>query len=151
MIKMHLPKRSFCCGEVEVEHNFSDQDLCQLEAEFLFFQFFNLDAMSEETLKEAAIHHGAEEHTVFYWIDVLWYHLLLQKILGTSWSKFHHLLNLVRVVLCIIHSKREKESVFSRVKKNLILRRASSDLDGTFSNIASFQLNRPVGEKCYQY
>ena len=66
MIKMHLPMRSFCCGEVEVEHNFSDQDLCQLEAEFLFFQSFNLDDMSEEALKEAPIHHGTEEHTVFY-------------------------------------------------------------------------------------
>ena len=95
--------------------------------------------------------HGDEKHAVVYRIEVLWYHLRLQKIPGTSRSKFHYLFNLVRVVLCIIHSNAEEESVFSRVKKNLTPQHVSLELDRTLSSILSFQLNRPVGEKCYQY
>ena len=66
--------------------NFSDQDLRQLEAEFLSLQSITLDYKSEEALKEAAICHGGEEHAVIYRIDVLWYHLSIQKIPGTSWT-----------------------------------------------------------------
>ena len=65
---------------------FSDQDLRQLEAEFLSLQSITLDYKSEEALKEAAIYHGDEEHAVIYRIDVLWYHLSIQKIPGTSWT-----------------------------------------------------------------
>ena len=46
--------------------NFSDQDLCQLEAEFLSLQSITLDDMLEELFKEATIHHSNEEHAVFY-------------------------------------------------------------------------------------
>ena len=58
---------------------FSDQDLRQLEAEFLSLQSITLDYKSEEALKEAAICHGDKEHAVIYRIDVLWYHLSIQK------------------------------------------------------------------------
>lgn len=131
--------------------NFSEQDLSQLEEEFLFLQSITLDDMSEEALKEAAIRYDDEGQAVVYRIDVLWYHLSIQKIQGTNRSKFHNLFKLVQVVLCIIHSNAEEESVFSRVKKNLTPQRASLELDGTLSSILSFQLNRPVGEKCFQY
>ena len=94
--------------------NFSDQDLCQLEAEFISLRSIILDDTSEKVLKGAAICHGDEEHAV-----ACMYHLSLQKIPGTSLSKFHHLFNFVQVLLCIIHNNAEKESVFSCVKKNL--------------------------------
>ena len=55
------------------------------------------------------------------------------------------------MVLRIIHSNAEEESVFSRVKKNLTPQHVSLELDRTLSSILSFQLNRSVGEKCYQY
>ena len=86
--------------------NFSDQDLCRLEEEFLSLQSITLDDIMKEAFKEAVIRHGDEEYAVVYRIDVLCYHLLLQNITSTSQSKFYHLFNLVRVVLCInpIHS-----------------------------------------------
>ena len=97
-----------------------------------------LDDMSEEAFRKALIHHGDEEHAVVYQINVLQYHLSLQKITGTTRSKFHHMLMVVRVVLCIIHSNAEEESVFSRAKKNLTPQRASLELDRNLLRILSF-------------
>ena len=59
--------------------DFSHQDLCQLGAEFLTLQSITLDDMSEEVLKETAIHYGDEEHAVFYRIDVLCYQVPVDK------------------------------------------------------------------------
>ena len=58
---------------------------------------------------------------------------------------------LARVVLCIIHSDAEEESLFSHVKKNLAPQRASLSLDGSLSSTMSFQLNREKNEPCYKY
>ena len=129
--------------------NFSDQDLCQLKAEFLFLQS-HLRYVGG-SVKEAAIHHSNKEHAVIYRIDVLWYHLSLQKVPRTSRSKFHNLLSLVRVVSCIIHSNAEEESVSLHVRKNLTPQCTSFKLDGTLSSILSYQLSRPVGVNRYQY
>ena len=63
---MHLTKSSFCFVKLKSHINFSDQDLCQLEAEFLSLQSITLDDMLEELFKEATIHHGNEQHAVFY-------------------------------------------------------------------------------------
>ena len=59
--------------------------------------------------------------------------------------------NLVRVVLCIIHSNAEEELVFLPFKKSVTPQGASLELDGILPSIVSFHLNWPVGEKCYQY
>ena len=64
------------------------------------------------------------------------------KVPGRSKSKFQNLFKLARVVLCIVHSNAEEESLFSHVKKNLTPQRASLSLDGLLSSIMSFQLNR---------
>ena len=64
------------------------------------------------------------------------------KIPGTSKSKFENLFKLAMVVLCIVYSNAEEESLLSRVKKNLPPQRASLTLDGLLSSIMSFQLNR---------
>ena len=97
-----------------------------------------LDDMSEKVFRKALIHHGNEEHAVVYRIDVLQYHLSLQKIPGTTRSKFNHMLMVMRVVLCIIHSNAEEESVFSHAKKNLTPQRASLELDRNLLRILSF-------------
>ena len=68
--------------------NFSDQDLCRLEEEFLSLQSMTLDDIMKKAFKEAVIRHGDEEHAVVYRIDVLCYHLLLQNITSTSRSNF---------------------------------------------------------------
>ena len=47
------------------------------------------------------------------------------------------MLMVVRVVLCIIHSNAEEESVFSRAKKNLTPQRASLELDRNLLRILS--------------
>ena len=67
---------------------------------------------------------------------------------GTSKRKFENLFKLARAVLCIVHSNAEEESLFSPVRKNLTPQRASLSLDGSFSSIMSFQLNREKNEQC---
>ena len=101
--------------------------------------------------EEAYIQVDDEGEGVAYHIDVLWYYLYETKIPGTSKSKFENLFKLTRVVLCIVHSNAEEESLFSRVKKNLMPQRASLSLDGSLSSIMSFQLNREKNEPCYKY
>ena len=61
--KMHLPKCSFCCWEVEVMHKFF---WSRFESGFQSHQSITLDDMLEGVLKEAVICHGNEEHTVVY-------------------------------------------------------------------------------------
>ena len=70
------------------------------------------------------------------------------KIPGKSKSKFENLFKLARIVLCIVHSNAEEESL---VKKILMPQRASLTLDGLLSSIMSFQLNREKNEPCYKY
>ena len=147
--KMHLPKCSFRCWEVEDLHQLFWSRIVSARSGISVPSACHLRWYVRRSVKRSC--HGDEEHAVVYRIDVLWYHLRLQKIPGTSRSKFHYLFNLVRVVLCIIHCNAEEESVFSRVKKNLTPQHVSLELDRTLSSILSFQLNRPVGEKCYQY
>ena len=52
--------------------------------------------------------------------------------------------NLVLVVLCVIYSNAEDESIFSLAKRYLTQQQASLELDETFSSILSFQLERNV-------
>ena len=88
--------------------------------------------------EEAYIRVDDEGEGVAYHIDVLWYYLYETKIPGTYKSKFENLFKLTRVVLCIVHSNAEEESLFSRVKKNLTPQRASLSLDGSLSSIIAF-------------
>ena len=74
------------------------------------------------------------------------------KIPGTSKSKLReNLFKLARVVLCIVHSNAEEESLFSSVKKNLTPQRASLTLDGSLSSVIIFQLTGEKNEPCYKY
>lgn len=98
--------------------SFSDQNLCQLEVEFLSRQFITLDNMSEEVLPSELLPSGDEKHAVIYWINQV---LVDQNFITCS--------NLVRVVLCTIHSNTEEEFVFSPVKKNLTPQGAFLELD----------------------
>ena len=75
----------------------------------------------------------------------------LKKISGTTKSKFEQLFKLASLLLIIVHSNAEEESVFSRVRKNLTPQRASLGLDGTLSSILAFQMNRIDGQPCHQY
>ena len=87
--------------------------------------------MPPEALEEAAIRTDNDGNNVTYCIDALWYHLYINKIPGTSKSKFENLFKLAKIILCIIHSNAEEESVFSRIRKNLTPQRASLEIDGT--------------------
>ena len=125
--------------------------LNELEQEFLLLQSFQLEDMLPEALEEAAFRTDNDGNNVTYRIDVLWYHLCINKIPGTNKSKFENLFKLYKIILCIIHRNAEEESVFSGIRKNLTPQRASLEIDGTLASIINFQLNRTQGEKCYQY
>ena len=75
----------------------------------------------------------------------------MMKIPGTNKSKFENLFKLAKVVLSVVHSNAEEESLLSRVRKNLTSQRASLQLDGTLSSIISFQVNRLQYQPYYKY
>ena len=50
--------------------------------------------MPPEALEEAAIRTDNDGNNVTYCIDVLWYHLYINKIPGTNKSKFENLFKL---------------------------------------------------------
>ena len=87
-----------------------------MEQEFLLLQSVTLDDFGSYVKEEACIRVDDEGQGVIYRIGVLWYHLYEMKIPGTSKSKFENLIKLARVVLYIVHSNAEEESLFSRVK-----------------------------------
>ena len=122
-----------------------------MEQEFLLLQSITLDDFDSYVKEELCIRVDDEGEGVTYRIDVLLYHLCEMKIPGTSKSKFENLFKLARVVLCIVHSNAEEESLYSRVKKNFTPQKASLPLDGSLSSIMSFQLNRGKNEPCYKY
>ena len=49
----------------------------------------------------------------------------MTKVAGTNRSKFENLFNMDKVVLVIVHSNAEEESVFTHIRKNLTPQRAS--------------------------
>ena len=131
--------------------SFSPLQLVQLEEEFILLQSITLEDFSEAALSEASIRVDGDGQTVTYRIEVLWYYLYMMKVAGTNRSKFENLFKMAKVVLAIVHSNADEESMFSHIRKNLTPQRASLNLDGTLSSIVSFQLNRPQGESCYMY
>ena len=130
---------------------FTKEEINELQQEFIYLQSISLEDFCDAMKDEAAIRVDDEGRNVVYRIDVLWFHLHEMKIAGTNCSKFSNLFKLVRIVLSIVHSNAEEESLFSQVRKNLTAQRASLSLDGTLSSIMAFQLNRNQGESCYKY
>ena len=133
---------------------FTPQQFAELEQESLLLQSTTLEDMPQHALDKAVIQVDPESNDKVYRIDVLWYHLSKMNICETTRSKFCNLFELAKVVLCIIHSNAEEESVFSRVRKKFdtpACQLASLEIEGTLSSIISFQLNRQQGESCHQY
>ena len=91
----------------------------EMEQRFLLLQSIDLDSFESHMKDEAAIKTDDEGNDIAYRIDVLWYYLYEMKVPGTEKRTFGQLFRLVRVVLTIVHSNAEEESLFSRVKKNL--------------------------------
>ena len=131
--------------------SFSKNQMNEMEQEFLLLQTISLDDFEDYVKEEAAIRADQSGEAIRYRIDVLWYYLNELKVHGTQKSKFEQLFKLAKVVLTIVHSNAEEESLFSRVRKNMTPQRASLSLDGTLSSIIAFQLNRAQGEPCYKY
>ena len=94
--------------------------------------------MLEEVLKEATIRHGNDEHA----------------ILNESMSFGNRYQSMENFIIYSTSCKWFYTS-FTATQKSRFFhftpQRASLELDGTLSSILSFQLNRPVGEKYYQY
>ena len=97
--------------------SFSKTQINELEEEFLLLQSITLDDVLPHEREEAAIRINEKGDQITYRIDVLWYYLYQMKIPGTNKSKFENLFHLAKIVLCIVHSNPEEESLFSRVKK----------------------------------
>ena len=121
---------------------FKPHEFLQLQEEFILLQSVKLQDFTESALDEATIRVDIDGNSKTYRIDILWYYLYMMKIPGTNKSKFENLFKLAKVVLSVVHSNAEEESLLSRVRKNF---------DGTLSSIISFQVNRPQAQRCYKY
>ena len=120
--------------------SFTNTEIVEMEEEFLCLQSLQLDDFTSQAKEEATIRVDEDGDSVTYRIDVLWYHLFLMKIPGSNRSKFHNLFKLVKVILVIIHSNTEEESLFSRVRKNLTAQRASLSLDGVIFCVQKYRI-----------
>ena len=98
---------------------------------YCFIQSIILDDLPNDVLEKAAVRTDADGNNISYRIDVLWYYLSKDNIPGTNKSKFDKLFKLAKVILCIIHSNAEEESVLSRIRKNLTPQRASLEFNST--------------------
>ena len=103
----------------------------RLNKSFYYFSLIILDDLPIDVLEEAAGRTDADGNNITYHIDVLWYYLSKDNVPGTNKSKFDKLFKLAKVILCIIHSNAEEESVFSRIRKNLTPQRASLEFNST--------------------
>ena len=130
---------------------FTPQQLNELEQEFLLPQTITFDDLPNFVLEEAVICTDGDGNNITYCIAVLWYYISKDNIPVTNKSKFDNLFKLAKVSLCIIHGNVKKESVFSRIGKDLTPRRASLELVGALARIINFQLNSDQGGRCYQY
>ena len=63
-----------------------------------------LTRFDDSHLSEATIKTDKDEDAKTYITDILWYHLFMKKIAGTSNSKFENLFKLAKVVFSIVHS-----------------------------------------------
>ena len=124
--------------------SFTNEEINNLEQVFILLHTVTLNDFSTAIKDE-------DGNSVTYRIDVLWFYLHEMKIIGTQHSKFHNLFRLARVVLSIVYSNAEEESLFSRVRNNLTAQRASLSLNATLSSILTFQRNRRHGENCFNY
>ena len=71
-------------------------------------QGFNDSQLSEATIK-------TDEDWDANRIDILWFHLSMKKITGTSKSKFENLFKSIKAAFSVVHSNAEEESLFSKV------------------------------------
>ena len=93
--------------------SFTNEEINNLEQELILLHTVTLDDFSTAIKDEAAIRIDEDGNSVTYRIDVLWFYLHEMKIIGTQCSKFHNLFRLARVVLSIVHSNAEEESIFT--------------------------------------
>ena len=101
--------------EQDLKHyiSFSPKQLLELEEEFILLQSVTLEDFTQAALSEASIRVDDNGETVTHRLDVLWFHLFMMKILGTNQSKFENLFKMARVILAVVHSNAEEESLFS--------------------------------------
>ena len=84
----------------------------EMEQEFLLLQTISLDDFEDHVREQAAIRAGQTVEAVRYRIDILWYYLNELKVPRTQMPRFGQLFKLANVVLAIVHSNAEEESLF---------------------------------------
>ena len=109
---------------------FTPHEFLQLEEDFILLQSVALQDYTESALSEATIRGDTDGDSKIYRIDIFWHYLYVMKIPGTNKSKFENLFKLEKVVLSVVHSNAEKESLFSRARKNLTSQRTNLQRDG---------------------
>ena len=112
-----------CLVDVLKNVSFTHAQLTDMEEEFTILQSIDISDFPKEGFNEATTRIDDDGNPEVYRIDVSWYHLFNMKMLGLQiTSKFKSMFYLAKVVLSIVHSNANEESLFSQVRKNLTLR-----------------------------
>jgi hypothetical protein len=134
---------------------FTQDDLNNLETEFMMYQCMQLSDLSINAKSDATIKITVADHddTVSsYRLDVLWHYLFTDNnVAGTSRSKFTNLMKIAKLILTLPHSNADEERVFSLINKNKTKFRPNLSTDRTIPSIITFQLNRSHDEPCFKY
>ena len=97
---------------------FTKEGINELEHEFIFVLSISFEVLPMLWKKK---HQHVLMMRVDYSLLHCWFFVYLHemKIAGTNGSKFSNFFQLVRIVLSVVHSNAEKESLFPRVRKCL--------------------------------
>ena len=119
-----------------------------LYEEFTDYQTLCGDDFDDKAWEDTKVSEGLKddidgEKLFHYRMDVLWYYIANMNILGSNAKRFKLLPKVAEIVLIIPHSNAELERLFSIVRKNKSLERASMKLDGTLSIILSMKIMYP--------
>ncbi|XP_034082868.1 uncharacterized protein LOC117553157 [Gymnodraco acuticeps] len=101
--------------------------------EFLEYQMLEETDIPDMVWKGALVSVGEEEQ--FHRMDMVWAHLTTQKSRVTGKEQFPRLGKVAQLVLCLPHSNRDAERVFSVIGLNKTECRNRLALDGTLSSI----------------
>ena len=94
---------------------FKPAQLTDIEEAFTILQSMDISDFPKEAVNEPTIHIDDNGNPEVYRIDVLWYSLFNMKMPGLQRSKFKNRFSLAKVVLSIVRSNAEEDSLFSRV------------------------------------
>ena len=117
----------------------SPSEMDALSEEFIVYQLYKDEAIPKEVWSEAALTEESSAQVVHHRCDVIWRYL--SNVCDSNGVlSFGRLSKIAKLILILPHSNAEEERVFSMIRKNKTVFRASLDPEGTLSSIVTIKL-----------